>query len=532
MKYIAIIILNATLFAFTMQGQTRGRSKGQTQLQPQTQTQPQTQPQQQQTQSVKINVTPASYIQSSVEQKMDKWLQKDRYESTADYETRMLEANKIAARKQFETEATARYKELFTKIANWSDLKIESYDGDRQAFLIQSAVCANFLMPVSRAAAQEFEAGFATFKKSNPDFYFDGDAVKFSRLTFTGSRGVTYVYDITGNRALANISWQLPLLARSDADKRDFKIEACIKSESQITGVSVVINGQTARGVSTVVNDGCDFTVNQTVSLADGMNELKIVVENNAGQSISDIRYVNFLTAAPVNVPPVTVASKRLALVIGNAAYSVTPLANPVNDATDIAAKLKSLGFEVMLLTDRTKEQMERAIDDFGSKAKGHDIALFFYAGHAIQYNGKNYLIPVNADLKEERDVEFNCTVVDRALARMEDSNSKLKVVVLDACRNNPFERSWRSVAGSGLSSINAPTGAFIAYSTAPGRIAQDGTGRNSPYTAQLLKKLDVKRLKIEDLFKQVREGVLEQTGGQQTPWEQSSITGEFYFNF
>ena len=513
MKYF----LKIALFAFLSCGQ-----------QPPSQSQT---PSQQQT--VKINVTPASYIKGSVEQKMEQWMLKERNETDANYEKRMSDANKMAVRKKFEAEATNRFKELFIRNVNWSDLKIGSYDGDKQAFLIQSAVCGSFLLPVPRASAKDFESGFADFKKSNPEFLFDDDGVKFSRLTFTNARGVTYVYNITGKGALAGINWKTPQVQRSDAKQKDFKIEACVKSESQITGVSVMINGQATRGIAPVVNDGCDFSVNQTISLAEGMNELKIVVENSGGKAVSDVRYVNYITASPRNVPAVAqVSEKRIALLIGNAAYSVTPLANPVNDATDMAAKLKSLGFDVTLMTDRTKEQMDRAIDDFGTKAKGYDITLFFYAGHAIQYNGNNYLIPVNAVLKEERDIEFNCTMIDRALARMEDSNSKLKVVVLDACRNNPFERSWRSAGGSGLSYVNAPTGAFIAYSTAPNRVAQDGKGRNSPYTSELLKKLDVKQLKIEDLFKQVREGVLEKTNGQQVPWEQSSITGDFYFNF
>ena len=481
-----------------------------------------------QTQSVTIHVTPTAYIQSSVEQKMEKWLQKDRYESTRDYEIRLSDENQRAARAQFEAEATARFKELFAQKARWSDMQIVDYIGDEQAFLIRSAACADFMMPFPKASAGEFEAGFSSFRKTNPDFYFEGDVVKFSKLTFTASRGITYVYDISNRRALASIHWQLPLLARSEADRKDFRIRAGIQSESQITGVSVMVNGQN-RGITAEVNEGYDHLINQTIALAEGINEVKIVVENKAGQAVSDVRYVNYQASTPPS--PVVVTDKRLALVMGNAAYAV-PLANPVNDAVDIAAKLKSLGFEVILLTDKTKEQMNRAIDDFGRQATGYDVALLYYAGHAVQYKGTNYLIPVNAELKAESDIEYDCTSVDRALAKMEDSRTKLKIVLLDACRNNPFERSWHRTAGSGgLSFMNAPMGTFIAYSTAPNKVALDGTGRNSPYTAELLKKLDIKRLKIEDLFKQVREGVLEKTNQQQVPWDQSSITGEFFFN-
>ena len=415
-----------------------------------------------QTQSVRINVTLAAYVESSVERRMEEWLQRDRNESTREYEIRTSETNRIAAQKQFEVEASARYEELFTNNIN----------------------------------------SFST-------------------------------YNITNRGALATIRWQSPPSSMSEIDKKDLNIQACIMSESQIKSVSVLVNERITRGVLAVVNDGCDFAITQTIALAKGMNEIKIVVENGAGQSTSDIRYVNYQTSNLYPTADMEPANnKRVALIMGNASYRISPLTNPANDANDIAAKLKKLGFEVILLINRTKEQMDRAIDDFGRQAKGYEVALFFYAGHAIQYNGKNYLIPVNVDLKEERDIEYNCTSIDRALARMEDSGTRLKIVLLDACRNNPFERSWRSVQGGGLSFMNAPAGTFIAYSTAPNTVAHDGRGRNSPYTAELLNKLDIKRLKIEDLFKQVREGVMKKTNGQQVPWDQSSITGEFYFNF
>ena len=309
-----------------------------------------------QTQSVKINVTPTAYIKSSVEQKMGKWLQKDRNETAREYEIRTSETNKMAARKQFEAEASAKYKELFTNTVNWSDLRIGRYNNTEQAFLIQSAVCANFMMPVPRASSREFEAGFSTFKKTDPDFYFEGDVVKFSKLTFTNARGVSYTYDISNKGAVADINWQLPLASTLETDNKDLRIQACIQSESQIKSVSVLINERITRGVSAVVNDGCNFTIAQTVALTQGKNEVKIVVENGAGKSISDTRYVNYRTANLYPTADVAPSSnKRLALIIGNAAYRIAPLVNPVNDANDIAAKLKKLGFDVILLTDKTK---------------------------------------------------------------------------------------------------------------------------------------------------------------------------------
>ena len=481
-----------------------------------------------QVQSGQVDITPTSYIKSSVEQKMEKWLQKTSSESVNNYMDRVSEANKVTVRNQFETEATAQYKELFTRNTNWKHLQIGSYNHDEQAFLIKSEVCADFMMPVPSASAAAFEAEFKTFQISNPDFYFEGDIVKFSKLTFTNSKKQTYTYDVTNNPGLARITWLLPLSPSQDTNEENLKIQACVKSESQITSVSVLVNGQIRRGISAVVNDGCDFAINKSIPLAKGMNELKIVVENKVGKSVSDVRYVNYQSVDNVTSCR---APKRLALVIGNAAYPHSPLVNPINDATDIAAKLGSLGFDVMLLTDNTKEQMERGIDKFGTKAKGYDVAMFFYAGHAIQYNGKNYLMPVNTPLlngeEEEWKIEYDCTPVDRVLTNMKYSKCKLKLVVLDACRNNLFR-----CFDDGLSPMVAPTGTFISYSTSPNEKALDGIGRNSPYTAELLKRIDTKQLKIEDMFKQVREGVSERTKGQQLPWDQSSIIGEFYFNY
>lgn len=477
-------------------------------------------------QSVKINITPTSYIKSKTEQEKGKWLQRKPHESVKDYETRVSEANKIAIRKQFETEATAKYKKIFTQNADWNVMQIVSYDHNKQAFLIKSEICADFMMPVPFASAPAFEAEFAHFQLIDPDFHFEGDVVKFSKLTFKNSRGTTYTYDIN-KPALASITWKSPLSSQKDVSEKNLKIQACINSDSQITNVSVLINGQASRGISVVKNDGCNFAVNQDITLAKGMNEVIITVENKAGKSVSETRYVNY---QPVKVTHHQVDKRRLALIIGNAAYTRSPLANPINDATDIAAKLKNLGFDVILLTDTTKEQMEHSIDHFGDKAKNYDVVMFFYAGHAIQYNGKNYMKPVNTSLSNGDDgwnVAYDYTPVDRVLESMKHAKCKFKLVVLDACRSNLF----RSSADNGLSPMMAPKGTFIAYSTSPNEKALDGTGRNSPYTAELLKRIDTKRLKIEDLFKQVRAGVLERTNGQQLSWDQSSIVGEFFFN-
>lgn len=223
---------------------------------------------------------------------------------------------------------------------------------------------------------------------------------------------------------------------------------------------------------------------------------------------------------------------KKLALVVGNSAYSASPLKNPVNDAKAMSSTLKNLGFEVMYYDNVSQKEMKKAIDAFGQRLKGFEVGLFYYAGHGIQYKGRNYMIPVEADLKTEQQVEYDCIAADRVLAFMEYAESKVNIIVLDACRNNPFERSWsRSSNGTGLAFMNAPTGSMIAYATSPGNTASDGTGDNGLYTSALLKYMNTPGITIEQMFKKVRSEVEERSGGKQIPWESTSLKGEFYFS-
>lgn len=219
---------------------------------------------------------------------------------------------------------------------------------------------------------------------------------------------------------------------------------------------------------------------------------------------------------------------RRVALVIGNAAYpGAGALRNPANDASDFAAKLKRLGFDVTVHTDMRYRDMLRSLTDFGDKVQAGSEALFFYAGHGMQVRGKNYLIPIDAEIRNESSVSSEAVDVDQLLDKL--SPARLSLVILDACRNNPFERRFRG-NGQGLAQINAPTGTLIAYATAPGKVAADGDGRNGLYTAELLTAMDVPGMKIEDVFKRIRGNVVKKSNDAQTPWESSSLTGDFYF--
>ncbi len=230
-----------------------------------------------------------------------------------------------------------------------------------------------------------------------------------------------------------------------------------------------------------------------------------------------------------LEIAPVS-GTKRVALIIGNAAYpGAGALKNPANDARDIAAKLRKLGFDVTVRTDVVQKEMLRSLTDFGDKVQSGSEVLFFYAGHGMQVRGRNYLIPIDAEIRSESSVSSEAVDVDQLLDKL--SAARLSIVILDACRNNPFERQFRG-GGQGLAQINAPTGTLIAYATAPGKVAADGEGRNGLYTAELLSAMDIPGIKIEDVFKRVRGNVVKKSGDAQTPWESSSLTGDFYFRF
>ncbi len=236
---------------------------------------------------------------------------------------------------------------------------------------------------------------------------------------------------------------------------------------------------------------------------------------------------------------PYASLDRRVALVIGNSSYGpdIGNLTNPANDAADMAEALRRTGFEVKLVLNARREEMQRAVLAFDQDIRDSDVSLFYYAGHAVQVNGRNFLIPTEAklDIVSSRSdaiaeyVALETLEIDNVLGRMGNAETELSIVILDACRNNPFNRGSRAIS-RGLAQTSAPRGTFVAYATAPGQIALDGTGKNSPYTAAIVKNLEVPGLKLEDVFKRVRQDVALQTNGQQIPWENSSIFGDFYF--
>ncbi|MBF0495742.1 MAG: caspase family protein [Deltaproteobacteria bacterium] len=221
---------------------------------------------------------------------------------------------------------------------------------------------------------------------------------------------------------------------------------------------------------------------------------------------------------------------RRVALVIGNGGYQVSPLNNPVNDARAMSSTLTKLGFQVMEKVDVSEKEMKQAIDAFGDRIGQGGVGLFYFAGHGMQVNGENYLIPVNARITSEQDVEYEAVRLGRVLAKMAAAGNRLNLVILDGCRDNPFKRSFRSAA-KGLALVDAPSGTLIAYATSPNKTASDGPDQeNGLYTEKLLKYMQMPGLKVEDVFKRVRQEVQNVSGKDQTPWEASSLVGDFYF--
>lgn len=220
---------------------------------------------------------------------------------------------------------------------------------------------------------------------------------------------------------------------------------------------------------------------------------------------------------------------RRVALVIGNSSYKSSPLRNPMNDANDIASVLRQKNFRVNLLNNANKKQMINAVRSFGSEIKRGGVGLFYFAGHGMQVEGSNYLIPIGANIQAEHEVSLEAVNVNRILGYMNSAENRLNILILDACRDNPFARSFRSSL-SGLAQLDAPVGTLIAYATSPGKTAADGYGRNSIYTKYLLRMIKNSNLEIGHIFRKIRSAVRKETNGKQIPWEATSLEGTFFF--
>jgi uncharacterized caspase-like protein len=237
--------------------------------------------------------------------------------------------------------------------------------------------------------------------------------------------------------------------------------------------------------------------------------------------------------AATAPTRPPAVLARRVALVVGNAAYKSKPLQNPVNDARAMAAAFRQIGFQVIDGYDLDHANMRRVISDFLIKVSAAQVAVVYYAGHGVQLDGRNYLAPIDAKLEDKRTAGLELFDMDQILAPLDDPG-RSNVVFLDACRNNPFAsqtattRAFDVPAGlSGYTSVSS--GMYIAFATAPGKVAEDGAGAHSPFTAALLKHLPTPKIALHDMFRRVRTDVIAETKGKQVPWVQESLVGDVY---
>lgn len=240
--------------------------------------------------------------------------------------------------------------------------------------------------------------------------------------------------------------------------------------------------------------------------------------------------FAGLLLAVQLALAGAALAETRIALVIGNSAYQKAPLANPRNDAQAIARSLGDVGFRVRTLIDADQSAMRAAILNFGRELRGGDsVGLFYYAGHGVQVDGHNYLIPVGADITDANEVPLLGISLTELLKTMEHAESRLSIAILDACRDNPFPSRTRSAA-RGLAPVQSPAGTLIAFATGPGEVALDGDGAHSPYSGALAASILEAGIPLEETFRRTRRQVLQVTANKQVPWEHSSLTGEFFF--
>ena len=239
---------------------------------------------------------------------------------------------------------------------------------------------------------------------------------------------------------------------------------------------------------------------------------------------------LGLLVAATAAAQERGLTERRVALVIGNASYKVSPLKDPVNDARDVANALRRLDFEVIERQNLGRDGFSAVVREFGDKLRGATVGLFYFAGHGMQVKGRNFLVPVDADIAREDEVPYRGFDVNEVLDKMDSARTVVNLVLLDACRNNPFARSFKA-SQTGLAQMDAPAGTLIAFATAPGSVAQDGdTGVNGLYTGALLRHVATPGLEVEQMFKRVRVEVAGSSRNRQVPWESSSLNRAFSF--
>ena len=256
------------------------------------------------------------------------------------------------------------------------------------------------------------------------------------------------------------------------------------------------------------------------------MNRFKTIPKRLVATALATVGLLTF--SATAQAP----SDVRIALIIGNSAYpGDMALANPSNDAKDMAATLRNMGFGVIEVINSNRAQMLDGIERAGKSLNGKQgVGMLFYAGHGLQLDWRNYMVPVDAKMNSAADVPKQAVDIETVMAAFKSAGNRMNIVVLDACRDDPFANGKTS-SGKGLAPLDAPTGTFLAYATAPGNVAQDGSGKNGLYTGFLLQELQKPTASIENVFKRVRFNVRKASNGAQIPWETTSLEDDFVFN-
>jgi hypothetical protein len=321
---------------------------------------------------------------------------------------------------------------------------------------------------------------------------------------------------------IPEITWSNPVSPNSVVNVESFSISACIKSATELRSVRLFVNGniQSEDNVfQTSSDETCNYQWKSSVVLRDGDNSIFIIATNVAGSITSDKRVVKY-TQAPVE--------KRLALIFGNSVYrNKAPLKNPVNDANLIEGTLRELGFDIIKRLNVGKAEMESAIREFNEKLPDYNVALFYYAGHGNQVEGKNYLIPTDAVLEKPGDCKYEAIDVKWVVEEFEKYQDNINIVILDACRSNPFA-SWTRGNEAGFRAINFTSGTIVGFATAEGATAADGKGSNGLYTEELVKQMVIPQ-PISSVFNNTRIQVRKLSNNLQIPIEMNQLNGDFY---
>ncbi len=319
------------------------------------------------------------------------------------------------------------------------------------------------------------------------------------------------------------IKWGSPMTPTSSVNTEAFPLEVCIKSPADLISAQVLVNGiqvTVGRVFQRSDGDNCNYVWKPQIILKEGDNSIYVIAENIAGSSTSENRVIKFSKA---------IAEKRLALVFGNSDYmNKSPLKNPVNDANLMEATLKSLGFYVIKQLNAGRDSMLSSIRKFSKELSDYNVALFYYAGHGVQVDGINYLIPVNAKLENKDDCKWEAIAVTTVTDEFKKNSANTNIVILDACRNNPYQ-AWARGGEAGFKALAPINGTIISYSTSEGSTAADGEGANGLFTEELVKQMVIPQ-SITEVFMHTRKEVLARSKGLQVPTDWSYLTDEFYF--